>query len=135
MLTKLFSSAPTTTDYISVKDLPILILDHEWNSFFPNNEKTPEIKASETKLKELLKEQGSLNSKYKQLGGSKKAKLNTMLNLSNDVRDGKSGAAKKVLEIKKNEVSNINNRLSAIEARIDELPDLIAKENNRLFQE
>ncbi|MBR1442346.1 MAG: hypothetical protein IJ583_02300 [Firmicutes bacterium] len=135
MLAKIFSSAQTTTDYVSVKNLPILILDHEWNSFFPNSEKTPEIKACESKLKELMKEQGNLNNKYKQLGGSKKVTLDKLLTLSNDVRERKEGASKATLEKKKNEVTNINNDLAAIEARLDKLPSLIEQENNRLFQE
>lgn len=135
MLAKLFSSAQSTEDYISVKNLPILILDQEWNLFFKNIEKTAEIKACETKLKELLKEQGSLNNKYKQLGGNKKATLNNLLTLSNDVRQRKEGSSQSTLDRKKNEVNNINNTLSSIEKRLDELPNLITQENNRLFQE
>lgn len=121
-------------NYIDIKNLPILILDSDWLTFYSKNKQNTELKELETQLRELMKQQGKFNDDIKKLVTNKKAILARMLADSNKVAEKGSVSAKAELDKSRNNVDKINTAINDLEKQSDEIPDLIEKTNNQLFQ-
>jgi len=118
---------------VRINDLPILILDETFNYVF-KNAKTEKMTALEEEIRELLKEQGELNSEYEKLSKTKKIRLSKILNLSGELQEDASEVIKK-MGTNQDLVEHINSKLDAIRKRLDEIPFAIREKNYNLFSE
>ncbi len=116
---------------LDVKNLPILILDESFNYTFKDN-RTPRMIEIEERLRSYMKEQGNLNSEAEQLNKTKKIRLSKILNLSGEKesieKNQKMGTNQELVE-------HINEKLTNIEKRLQQLPELIRITNEELFCE
>ncbi len=119
---------------VQIKNLPVLILDETFNYAFKDN-KTEKMKAIEEELRELLKEQGGLNSEYEKLIKTKKIRLSEILNLSGEIDESFSSETVKKMGTNQELVGHINEKLSEMEKRLEIIPELIEKKNYELFSE
>lgn len=112
------------------KKLPIIILDQHWYALFRENEKTKQISDLETKLKQLIQEQGELNNKVKEFSLLKKDLMNKIIANMNENYDNNSA---KLMEINQKYILEINEKLEKYEKRLEELPLIIKKMNEDLL--
>ncbi|MBE5937012.1 MAG: hypothetical protein E7265_03170 [Lachnospiraceae bacterium] len=120
---------------VQAQQIPVLTLDNRWNSLFEQERKLPHIKALVTKLNNLLKEQGGLVNKIKDM---KKLKKKLMANIMDNMEGASSDDSR--LRDKKQEanhrlIGDINNKLGDSEDRLMELPYEIMKVNKELLFE
>lgn len=115
-------------------DISLLILDERWNSLFKNTERTPEILASEEKLKELLKMQSRLLTESKEISVHKKDLMSRIIQLTQEVFDKNNEDAKKEMSSCEKEIKQINERLGVIEEEIENIPDRIKEANLELLE-
>lgn len=93
------------------KNIPILTLDNKWHRLFTQTEISPEIKAKEQELNELLKRQGKLNHECKKLKGIKSKLRDEIVSLMDGGNE--SAAAQKKQEENKRLIEDCNERLEA----------------------
>lgn len=101
------------------KNIPILTLDNKWHRLFTQTEISPEIKAKEQELNELLKRQGKLNHECKKLRTIKAKLRDEIVSLMDGGNE--SGVAQKKQEENKKLIEDCNERL---ESNQDELLDI-----------
>ncbi len=111
------------------KNIPILTLDNKWHRLFTQTEISPQIKAKEQQLNELLKRQGKLNNECKKLRSIKAKLRDEIVSLMDGGNE--SAAAQKKQEENKRLIEDCNERL---EADQEELLD-IEKEINTVNYE
>jgi len=119
---------------VQIKNLPVLILDETFNYAF-KDKKTDKMSAIEEELRELLKEQGGLNSEYEKLMKTKKIRLSQILNLSGEIDENASSDTIQKMSTNQELVEHINGKLDEIQKRREILPELIDKKNYELFSE
>lgn len=119
---------------VQIKNLPVLILDEIYNYAFKDN-KTEKMIEIEEELRELLKEQGGINSEYEKLLKTKKIRLSKILNLSGEMDKAVSGDTINKMETNQELVEHINEKLEEINKRKEKIPELIEKKNYELFSE
>lgn len=107
------------------KTVPLLVLDQKWHRLFAVHGKTEEIKELESKLNNLLAEQGRLNNRQKEL---KKLKGR----LLDEIVQGMDDKDKK-LEENKRLVDEINEKLEACEDELMDIPHQIRETNDELM--
>lgn len=115
-------------------DISLLILDERWNSLFANIAKTPEVINSETKLKELLKEQARLTAEQKEISVRKKSCMDRIIQLTTEVFEKNNPQAKNEMQSCEKEIKSINERLKKIEEEQDAIPDRIREANLELLE-
>lgn len=101
------------------KNIPILTLDNKWHRLFTQTEISPEIKAKEQELNDLLKRQGKLNHECKKLRTIKAKLRDEIVSLMDGGNE--SGVAQKKQEENKKLIEDCNERL---ESNQDELLDI-----------
>lgn len=107
------------------KTVPLLVLDQKWHRLFAVHGKTDEIKELESKLNNLLAEQGRLNNRLKEL---KKLKAR----LLDEIVQGMDDKEKK-LEENKRLVDEINEKLDECEDELMDIPHQIRETNDELM--
>ncbi len=118
------------------KKIPILTLDKKWHQIFVRAEKTPEIKELETKLNDLLKRQGKVNTETKQINGLKKKLMSEIIDLSARLdEDPDSKELNKEMETHTRLVNECKEKLDAYQDEILDLPRLIDEANTELMHE
>jgi len=107
------------------KTVPLLVLDQKWHRLFAVHGKTEEIKELESKLNNLLAEQGRLNNRLKEL---KKLKGR----LLDEIVQGMDDKDKK-LEENKRLIDEINEKLEECEDELMDIPHQIRETNDELM--
>lgn len=109
---------------VAYKQLPIVILDERWHRLFPENEKTPEIKALEKQLGELLKQQGKITNDLKAVKNIKNKLMQEVLTIAdrNDIPE-----AKKQKQLSRNQqlILEAKEKIASLEDEELELPKKI----------
>lgn len=121
-------------EILSKKKLPIVLLDPLWHSI-RGQIVSDSISKNEVVLHDLLKEQGKLTNDYKDYGTVKQNFLKQILILSGDIHN--AGDASKIEELNKLHESTLgaNQKLEAIENRLDEVEKQIEATNKEIIEE
>lgn len=115
------------------KKIPILTLDHKWHQLFTQQECPSEIKDMECELNGLLKRQGKVNSKNREIRKLKKKLMDEIVLLANEMESGATLRMEKEMETHKRLVNECNEKLEECEEEMLELPRQIVQLNNRLM--
>lgn len=115
------------------KKIPILTLDHKWHQLFTQQEYSSEIKDMECELNGLLKRQGKVNGKNREIRKLKKKLMDEIVLLANEMEGGATLRMEKEMETHKRLVSECNDKLKECEEEMLELPRQIVQLNNRLM--
>lgn len=107
------------------KTVPLLVLDQKWHRLFAVHGKTEEIKELESKLNNLLAEQGRLNNRLKELKKLKGRLLDEIVQGMDD--------KEKQLEENKRLVDEINEKMEECEEELMDIPHLIRETNDELM--
>ena len=121
-------------DALKGKKIPILTLDNNWYRLFSQNEPTPEIKALEGKLNDLLRKQGKLNTDVKGIKAIKKKLMDEIVSTMDEIGDKEpSKKAQKKLDENKRLIEECNEKLESYEDELHELPYEINDTNCELM--
>ena len=116
------------------KKVPILTLDNKWHRLFTQSEYTSEIKRMEGELNALLKRQGTVNEKNKEIKKLKKKLMDEIVLVADElVRDPSNRKLEKRQEECKRLLTECNEKLDACEDEMAELPRQINQLNNKLM--
>ncbi len=115
-------------------DISLLILDERWNKLFENTQKTPQIAASEEKLKAHIKEEAKLTAEAREIAASKKSHLDKIIKLTPAVFERNDSEAVKEMEFCEKEIKRINERAKKIEEDLDILPEKKKQANLELLE-
>jgi len=107
------------------KTVPLLILDQKWHRLFAVHGKTEEIRELETKLNQLLAEQGRLNTRLKELKKLKAKLLDEIVQ--------KMEEHNKKVEDNKKLVDEINEKIDECEDTLADIPFQIRETNDELM--
>lgn len=107
------------------KTVPLLVLDQKWHRLFAVHGKTEEIKELESKLNNLLAEQGRLNNRLKEL---KKLKGRLLDEIVQGMED-----KEKHLEENKRLIDEINEKMEECEDELVDIPYQIRTTNDELM--
>lgn len=115
------------------KKIPILTLDHKWHQLFTQQEYSSEIKDMECELNGLLKRQGKVNTKNREIRKLKKKLMDEIVLLANEMENGATLRLEKEMETHKRLVNECNEKLAACEEEMLELPRQIVQLNHKLM--
>lgn len=107
--------------------IPVLVLDQKWHRLFALEGKPEDIKKAEVRENEILKEQGALNTEYKEL---KKVKKKLMANIVNHMDEAGSENVSKDGSM----IDETNRRIDELEDRLLELPKQLKEANDSLME-
>lgn len=117
------------------KKIPIVTLDERWHELFPEYDKPAQIKELETRINELLKQQGKLTGDMKDM---KKLKSNLMQEIIThmDVNESVAGKQKaKKLDTNQRLIKEIGEKMKNSEDELIDLPYKIKELNEHLIIE
>lgn len=114
------------------RKLPILTLDARWHELFPEERKNAKIKALETKVNNLLKNQGKLVNDIKDMKRLKKNLLNDIVNNMEISNDHHGKAREKKLNQNKQFINELNERIDKAEDELADIPYKIKEANEEL---
>lgn len=116
------------------KKIPILTLDNKWHQIVSKREKNSDVDRIMKELNELLKQQGRVNTKVKEIKNLKKKLMEgivtTVDELDNSVHQAKK---EKKLEESKRLIEECNEKLAEYEDKQLDLPRLIEEKNLELM--
>ncbi|MDD3369250.1 MAG: hypothetical protein PHP50_10260 [Lachnospiraceae bacterium] len=116
------------------KKIPILTLDHKWHQLLAQAKGiTPEIKQLEQELNALLKQQGKVNSKTKEIKQLKKKLMDEIVQLADAQNEDAKDDKRKELEDHKRLVEECNEKIDAFQDENLELPRQIDEANKKLM--
>lgn len=121
-------------DIMNPSGVPILTLDKKWHDLFLEYEKTMEILKVEEQVNTLLKEQGSLTTRRKELSVIKKKLMNKIMVLTTEAFENNNQNAKKEMELAQQQILVINEEFEKIEERLLDLPYELKETNFVLFE-
>ena len=101
---------------LAAKKVPVATLDNKWHKLFSKVEKTDAIKEYESKLNELLRKQGRINSEIKEIKRVKKELMDEIVTLMDD----NEGSDK--VEKNKKLISDCNDKIDSYNDDLMELP-------------
>lgn len=107
------------------KTVPLLVLDQKWHRLFAVHGKTDEIKELESKLNNLLAEQGRLNNRLKEL---KKLKGRLLDEIVQGMEDKEAK-----IEENKRLIDEINEKMEECEEELMDIPHEIRESNDALM--
>ena len=118
------------------KKIPTLTLDNKWHKLFTQTKSTPEIKAYEEQLNDLLKRQGKLNTEVKEVKKLKTKLMNEIV----EKMDTLNGAEPSVeenqyLEDHKRLINECNEKIDEHQDELLDLPKEIDQVNYNLMLE
>jgi len=105
--------------------LPIVTLDNKWHKIWSMVEKPSDVAKNETKLNDLLRKQGKLNTESKEIKKLKKKLMDEIVNLMDD-SSGKVDEKKRLIE-------ECNEKLDSFEEKLAILPGEIEEVNRELM--
>ena len=111
---------------LAAKKVPVATLDNKWHKLFSKVEKTDAIKEYESKLNELLRKQGRINSEIKEIKRVKKELMDEIVTLMDD-NDGSDKVEKN-----KKLINDCNDKIDSFNDDLMELPKEIAEVNKQL---
>ena len=117
---------------LSIKNIPILVLDQKWHRLFAIHGKTDEIKEAEAEVSELLALQGKINNELKKLKKIKSQLMDDIVQNMDDENDNSAEREKKRQENKKL-IDEVNEKIAEEEDRLLEIPKEIKDANERLM--
>ena len=112
---------------LAAKKVPVATLDNKWHKLFSKVEKTDAVKEYESKLNELLRKQGRINSEIKEIKRVKKELMDEIVTLMDD----NEGSDK--VEKNKKLISDCNDKIDSYNDDLMELPKEIAEVNKQLM--
>ncbi|MBP5310714.1 MAG: hypothetical protein J6W58_08190 [Lachnospiraceae bacterium] len=112
---------------LAAKKVPVATLDNKWHKLFSKVEKTDAIKEYESKLNELLRKQGRINSEIKEIKRVKKELMDEIVTLMDD-NDGSDKVEKN-----KKLINDCNDKIDSFNDDLMELPKEIAEVNKQLM--
>ena len=121
-------------DIIRNKKLPIVLLDPLWHTA-KEHIQSKNIDKAEKELQELLKEQGRLNTDYKEYNVIKQNFLKEILVVSNKAQEGNDPVAIEELNKLHQTTLGANQKLEDIEKRLDEIEREIDDKNKEIISE
>lgn len=112
--------------------VPLLVLDEKWHHLFHGIKKTQELIDSETKVNDLLKLQGKLNTEIKELKKAKQSLMNNIVDNMDESASDSSSRQKKMDENKRL-IDEINLKIDDIEDQLLDLPKELDIANKTLM--
>ena len=122
------------TEILERKRLPIVLLDPLWHTA-KEHIKSGAIDKAEKELQELLKEQGRLNTDYKEYTVIKQNFLKEILVVSSKAQDRSDSTALEELNKLHQSTLAANQKLEDIENRLDEIDKEIEIKNKEIISE
>jgi len=119
---------------IRTKKLPIVLLDPLWHTV-KEHIKSKKIDVAEKQLQELLKEQGRLNTDYKEYTAIKQNFLKDILVVSNKAQEENDSEALEELDRLHQTTLGANQKLDEIERRLEEVEQEIDEKNKEIISE
>ncbi len=117
------------------KKIPILTLDERWHEIFPDYDKPAHLREIETRLNELIKQQGKMATDMKDLKNLK-TKLMQEIIAHMDVNDTEAGKLKaKKLDRNQKLIKELSEKLNKAEDELIKLPYQIKAVNEQLIIE
>lgn len=115
------------------KKIPILTLDNKWHKLFTQKEYTAEIGRMESEMNKLLKRQAKVNEESREIKKLKKAKMDEIVVLADEMGKAPSKKVEKRLEECRETVTACNEKIEACEEEMLELPRQINRLNQKLM--
>ncbi len=117
------------------KKIPILTLDERWHEIFPDYDKPAHLREIETRLNELIKQQGKMATDMKDMKNLK-TKLMQEIIAHMDVNDTEAGKLKaKKLDRNQKLIKELSEKLNKAEDELIKLPYQIKAVNEQLIIE
>jgi hypothetical protein len=117
------------------KKIPILTLDERWHELFPDYDKPAHIKDIESRLNDLMKQQGKLASDMKDMKALK-SKLMQEIITHMDVNESEAGKLKaKKMDRNQKLIKEISEKMNNTEDELIQLPYRIKAVNEQLIIE
>lgn len=114
------------------KKIPILTLDNKWYRLL-DEESRKSVAGMETRLNELLKRQGKLNTEIKDIKKLKKKLMAEIVEMADQAEQSGDNRLTKKLEQHKNMVEECNERLEEYQDELMDLPRSIDRLNFELM--
>lgn len=118
---------------LSGKKIPILTLDNKWHKLFTQKEYSTEIKRMESEMNKLLKRQAKVNEESREIKKLKKAKMDEIVILADEMGKAPSKKLEKKMEECRETVTACNEKIEACEEEMMELPRQINHLNHKLM--
>ena len=118
---------------LSGKKIPILTLDNKWHKLFTQKEYSTEIKRMESEMNKLLKRQAKANEESREIKKLKKAKMDEIVILADEMGKAPSKKLEKKMEECRETVTACNEKIEACEEEMMELPRQINHLNHKLM--
>ena len=115
------------------KNVPIVILDQKWHLMFAETGKPEEIVSLEQELNELLKRQGKLNSRSKEMHKIKTKLMDEIVSLMPQDGSNPDKALQKKLDENKRLINECNDKLAAESEELLDIPKEIDRVNYELM--
>lgn len=115
------------------KKIPILTLDHKWHKLFTQKEYSSEIKRMESEMNQLLKRQAKVNEESREIKKLKKAKMDEIVVLADEMGKAPSKKLEKKMEECRETVTACNEKIESCEEEMLELPRQINRLNHKLM--
>ena len=120
------------SDALLGKNIPVLTLDNKWYRLLDEIDRASS-RELETKLNELLKKQGKLNTESKEIKKIKKKLMNEIVPIAGEAEKNRNVQTDKKLEEHKKLISECNEKLESYQDELLELPREIEKLNYELM--
>lgn len=121
-------------DILRTKKVPVVLLDPLWHTA-KEHIKSKVIDKEEKELQELLKEQGRLNTDYKEYNVIKQNFLKEILVVSGKIQENNQSAYLEELDKLHQSTLSANQKLEEIEKRLEEIEVEIEEKNKTLVSE
>ena len=118
---------------LSGKKIPILTLDNKWHKLFTQKEYSTEIKRMESEMNKLLKRQAKVNEESREIKKLKKAKMDEIVVLADEMGKAPSKKLEKKMEECRETVTACNEKIEACEEEMLEIPRQINHLNHKLM--
>ncbi|MCI8307620.1 MAG: hypothetical protein HFH14_06170 [Lachnospiraceae bacterium] len=116
--------------------IPILTLDERWNTLFAELIRRPEIKKKTKLMNELLKEQGGMVNRVKEMKVLKKRLMTNIVDNMSEIDDKDADNLRgKKQDVNQRLIRDINGKLEDSKERLMELPYEIMQNNRELLLE
>ncbi|MCR5398345.1 MAG: hypothetical protein K6E68_02305 [Lachnospiraceae bacterium] len=115
---------------VASKNIPVVTLDNKWHKIWTMIEKPSDIKKAEKALNELLRKQGKINTESKDIKKLKKKMMDEIVVLM----DGAEPGSEKKIEDNRRLIEECNEKLSAYEEEMRDLPKEIDEINRDIMQ-
>lgn len=117
------------------KKIPILTLDERWHEIFPDYDKPAHLREIETRLNELIKQQGKMATDMKDMKNLK-TKLMQEIIAHMDVNDTEAGKLKaKKLDRNQKLIKELSDKMNRTEDELIKIPYQIKAVNEQLIIE